>query len=96
MAKELEIQKALIIGTAHIKFETSEWLMALNNGYCHGLSVTNREEGFIIFIVKENIEQTNMPKELLDCLLFALKNECTILILDRDADEVNELETFEW
>jgi len=95
--QKLEIQNTLVISTAHIKFETSKRLETLDKSSYKGLSVVSRDVGFVIFIYESEFKNnTEMSKDICNCVELALNNGCTILILDRDADTVDSLETFEW
>lgn len=96
----LEITKMLTISTAHINYDTATILdAAATHEQIEAIIVyTKGEYGWIIYIDPEALETTrkNIPVDLLVCIDFALANDCTVLCLDADANEVAELPLYEW
>ena len=99
-----ELEKVLTISTAHITEATSELLDA--NEARDTVSYTKDEYGWLVY-VPEAMAPTpgnnegedpseNRPMDLHACMLFACKLGCTWLMLDRDAEQIDELTTYEW
>jgi len=84
-----EIHKILVLSTAHITEETSEWL--IEEGY------TNDEYGFWLYCKSDSmLKSPEVPSELKKVLIFAASKDCAYVKLDRDGDTVSGLNTFDW
>lgn len=94
---KLPIYKYLDISTVHISEKTNEYLINnLHNGF-FPLYVFHTGNGFIIN-VPYNLDELEreLPGDLISCLGLAQKHNCRWLMLDCDAEVVNELEQFDW
>lgn len=87
------IEKALVLSTAHITLAINN---ALEAGIVLPFRVQNHEYGFIFFLTEESLHEDNPLPELIPIISYAIKNGCTMINLDRDADIVEELPTYEW
>ena len=102
MANEFDIAKLITLSTAHITDKTSvlldkEWkennfqiAVYDKNGY-----------GFFIYISEGTKEKafddsSDLPKDLKDCIKFAVEKECEWLCLDCDAEPIDELPKYDW
>ena len=90
----LDIAKVLTISTSHIKKETAALLD--DKSWDGGISVFEKGEfGWWIYI-PSYYSGENIPQDLNDCILLARKHGCEWLCLDRDAEELDFLKTYEW
>lgn len=92
----MEISKMLTVSSAHITESTSK---LLDNEEQSSLSVYKKEiYGWFIYLNIEDIEQQkgSMPEELYNLIALAVKHECSIVCIDHDGTEIEELPTFEW
>lgn len=94
---KLPIYKYLDISTAHITRETDEYLKWEMESEYGNLIVNKKECGYFI-CVPYNIDDIEMhiPTDLVKCLGLAKKHGCNWLVLDCDAEIIDELETYEW
>lgn len=94
---KLPIYKYLDISTAHIKEETDTYLQKQVRNDNSPLIVYEKECGYFIH-VSYNLDEIEMhiPSDLASCLGFARKHNCYWIVLDRDAEVIDELETYEW
>ena len=86
----LEINKELVLSTAHISYFTS---LSLAEGH----ATDNDSEvpyGWRIWVDAE-VDPVH-HEELVDLLALAKLNECKWLVLDQDAEIVPELKQYEW
>lgn len=91
---DLEIQRTLVISTAHLtdedreRFETDDVIGV----------VRAFEYGWTVHVPDEDAEQDDesMSAEFAACLKLARDNKCVWLTFDRDGEAVAGLPTFEW
>lgn len=94
----LPIEKMLTISTSHVRSRTSQ---GLDRGHYDLIVYSHADNGWLIFAgTKESgfawDNAAELPDELRDSLKFAAESGCEWLLLDRDATEVVDLETFKW
>ena len=95
----MTIERVLSISTAHISAETDE---KLRNGDMDeaGMSVYEKGEfGWFIFVdhvVECFWYKDEIPEDLMRCIRLAQANHCEWLCLDRDAETVDNLPTYDW
>ena len=98
--KKLPVYKYLDISTAHITEETEVFLWRQVQDEDGDLIVYKKECGYFIHVPCDPDELNEMeviiPHDLMACLRLAMENNCYWLVLDADAEVINELETFEW
>lgn len=95
----MAIEKTLALSTGHMKLNTNDNLSDLTVDEDQAFRYTGHEYGFIIFVPnhweKDYLEAEGM-EELLPILQYALNEGCTLINFDRDMDEMEEFETFDW
>jgi hypothetical protein len=93
--KHLEIQKYLVVSTAHITEEENEYL---RDEVYSQLSVYTTDYGHSIFVPHENLKKFEgiVGKNVLSLLKIAYKNGCCYLKLDRDGFVYDDLPKFDW
>jgi hypothetical protein len=100
------IEKVLVLSTAHITKNTDEWLTSTaTNKEGHDtllpmrhIKIFNHHYGYIMFITDtppETQDWQEMP-EMMMIIKYAQQKGCTMINLDRDAAIVPNLITFEW
>ena len=95
----MTIERVLTVSTAHISAETDEKLC---NGDMDeaGMSVYEKGEfGWFLFVdpvVECFWYKEKIPEDLMSCIRLAQANHCEWLCLDRDAEILSELPTYEW
>ena len=95
--RRLPIYKYLDISTAHITPETDEFLWKQLGDEYSELIVYRKIRGYFINVPDLfDLEEMAMPSDLRKCLEFAIKHNCFWLVLDGDAEVIDELETYEW
>lgn len=103
----MPVEKVLSLSTAHISSETNELLDQLgyvNDSEPNPLSFrfVPHHYGFIIFMRSELKEEEDRKRieddapELLPIMDYAIKNNCSMIDIDRDADIMLEFKTFDW
>lgn len=95
--KNLEVEKMLVLSTAHIKKETSDILetAAVDLDVLCSLGVYLKEGlGYYIYFNPEFLD--GIPDDLRDCIDFTIENGCTILCLERDGQIVDDLPEYDW
>lgn len=101
-AGKVIITKTLELSTAHISQETNSLLLESQTTDCHfPLIVYNKPDyGYWIVVPSEASDweyaQDHIPKELMGILQYAKERDCSWVMLDRDAYEIEELPTYEW
>lgn len=86
------IGKFLEISTAHISESTAKILKK----YCPPF-IRRYEHGFFITIPSEDlIDNVALPDELINIIKYAWKNDIQMIILDSDAEIVDDLLAYEW
>lgn len=92
----LEIRKVLVCSTAHVTEATSKWL---DSDDCQ-IACYKYEYGWFLPILVGLDPWADMPGKIPDELrglyATAIKNECSMVQLDCDADEIDGLPTWEW
>ena len=95
--RKLPIYKYLDISTAHIKEETDVYLRRQVENDNSPLIVYEKECGYFVCVPYNlDIIEMHIPNDLASCLGFAQKHNCQWLVLDCDAEIIDELETYEW
>lgn len=99
----MEIKKMLTISTAHITDETADLLDA---NQLNVVMYNKGEFGWFIHLDEDNLSNyydSNdkasyfyIPEELLKLMKFAQDLGCKWLCLDRDGEELEYFETFDW
>ena len=96
----MEVDKMITISLAHITSETYEWLTEEVEEEDIQIPVVvyaKSEYGFFIYIPEDiRTEHDNIPADLLDCVLFADRNDCRWLCLDRDGEISDGLVAYNW
>ncbi|PCJ39024.1 MAG: hypothetical protein COA71_14650 [SAR86 cluster bacterium] len=93
----LEINKELVLSTAHISHETS--LLLANEDWLDNLviSIYAFEYGWRIYApYQHNTLRNELPNELNKLLELAMEHDCKWLVLDQDGAIHNEFPTFDW
>lgn len=95
----MEISKMITISTAHIRKETADDLGSTMNtryvGWMQWFSYYDKAD-YGWFIPTDYVEFEMLPKDLADCIRFALRHGCDWLCLDCDGEIVDSLPTYEW
>lgn len=90
------IGKYLDICTSHLTKETVDNLFI---GNIIGVVVHDYEEGMFVVVPDSFDYKTNSdewPKDLCRLFEYAQHNEISVIWLDRDAEEIDELPTYDW
>ena len=92
-----EIYNIIHMSTSHIKKETFDYL---NDCQTYPISYGSSENGWgcVVLITESDLdpeEYEDMP-DLLDCMMFAFKNDCLYIRFDSDAPVYDELPVYEW
>ena len=89
------IGKYLDICTSHLTMDTVNKLCENKIPYTTAYPY---EEGLFLIVPSSTYEPNNIkrPNDLNILLNYAKQHDCSIVRLDRDADEINELTTYEW
>lgn len=102
----VEIQRTLVVSTGHVqlsdmqKLTNLEELKNLSQKATPELMVHNYDEGAFIMLI--NIEENmceiinNFSKDMVNLILLAQKNGCSILQLDRDGPTYKQLPSYSW
>ena len=97
LKKKLPIYKYLDISTAHITEKTDEFLRKQSEDEYGELIVYKKEHGYFICVPYDLDEiEMHIPSDLVKCLVLAEKHRCNWLVLDGDAEVIDELETYDW
>ena len=96
--KKLPIYKYLDLSIAHITKETDDYLrIQAEQDEAYKAIVYTKDCGYFVCVPElDEIDEYDMPDDLKACLKFAAEHDCYWLVLDADADTINELETYEW
>lgn len=92
----MEISKMLTISTAHITKETADLLNVEMKEDNMWLCVYNKENYGWFIHVPDDLEDLNVPDELMKCLLFAKDIGCDWLCLDCDGEVLPYLHQYNW
>lgn len=88
----VEVQKMLVLSTAHISRETALYL----DNY-QSIGYSKDEYGWFIPITDVDTQYRNgWPDDLWAIRKFAIAHGCSWIMLDRDADTIDGLETWDW
>jgi len=93
------IQKILVISTAHIKEETSDWLKEeIEDGQTGLVAYEKSDYGYLILIQDDIAENgvSGVPEDLLRLYRFAHSVGVEWIMLDCDAPEICEVPVYEW
>jgi hypothetical protein len=91
----IEVEKSLTLSTAHINPETDHILKHRRVPF----DVYSHEYGYYIPVrsrFKEDMESFESVPVLRPLIEYAIKHECTMINLDRDAGTTSDLPTFDW
>ena len=86
------IGKYLDICTSHLTLDTVDNLTA---GIYTYIPVYDYEEGMFI-IVPDKFEEEHHPDDLEILFKYARENDISVIRLDRDGEEIDELPTYDW
>lgn len=91
---QVEIQKVLVLSTAHVSYETSRKLDAGEVS----LPVARWEYGWFVWVDEAAGDDSlqNVPADLEATLAFAKHLGCEWVRFDADGHEIEELPRFEW
>lgn len=95
----MEIEKHLVLSTAHIRFKTSQLLerWASDPAELQPLIVARTWYGWFVSTVEvEGEEAALIPEELAALQLYGREQDCRFLLLDCDGDEIEGLAIFPW
>jgi hypothetical protein len=102
----LEIDKMMTLSMSHITEKTAKEIkdtfgegITLDRLPMMTLPMFEKDTyGYFIYIgcYEENSEYYNVPKDLEQCIRFALEYDCAWLCLDCDGIEISELPAYEW
>ena len=95
-----QIDKVLTISSLHITLDTSGKL-DVEPAFCPiDLSIfPKRYWGWWILVepcIVEDSDIRTIPEDLMDCIRYAWKHDCTWLCLDYDGEIIPELKTYDW
>lgn len=99
--EELEVEKMLVLSTAHILPETREMLDETEE---FPVVLIPREYGWLLNVPQADIEteddlkkslEDEIPADLLACITFAWKIGCEWLLLDSDGPVIAALTSYE-
>lgn len=92
----MTVRKYLDVCTSHISETTADELgkVTLTSNLYHGLVVYPFEYGWFVHV--EGVNASAMPGDLLSIVFKAQQNECTFIKLDRDGDDHDDLQTYDW
>lgn len=100
---ENNIEKSLVLSTAHLKEETMESISTYKD---FPLRVQEHDHGLIVFLnlaksdyeyeLEDNWYLTNDMEEFLHIVRVARQYECSTINFDSAASESSQFETFEW
>lgn len=86
------IEKALTLSTAHITEETARWLDTNPDRF---VIYPKKNYGWFISVGElEDFE--GIPSDLVFLIGYAMGSDCCWIQLDRDAETIMELPTFDW
>jgi len=92
-----QIEKMLVISTAHVTKETATALDRRGATMGGLLSYPHGEYGWMFYIAYvEKVDEDIVPDELMAAARYAQGLGCTWLLLDRDAGAIADLPTWEW
>ena len=102
----LEINRMLVLSTAHVSQETADKLPRghadmVDDDFGGSSDVPSwgpafaRAEGWL-FYVGDAKTYEDAPSDLKECVAFANSCNCVWLMFDRDGNEVPQLPTYEW
>lgn len=90
-----ETDSMLTLSTAHITSQTAEFidkgLIKESNIHCY----PKNEYGWFLNINSVTIAQ-NLPEDLKNVINYAVNHGYSFICFDRDAEEIDDLETYEW
>ena len=103
----MKITKMLTISTAHVKKETAKFIddVCKNNALSNLIvydktahyGVLSEEYGWFIYC-NVDLEDLNVPEDLLKVMCFTRDNDCDWLCIDRDGKVISSkyLDVYEW
>ncbi|MED3554117.1 hypothetical protein [Cytobacillus praedii] len=101
MAENSVVTKMLEISNAHISEETSNWLdNEINNENSVLVVYQKLQYGWFISLPEDlvdgEVDYITVPEDLIRIIEFAKSENCTWVMLDRDAMTILELPIFDW
>lgn len=92
----MEIEKMMTLSTIHITESTSKYLDREDRAEL--VVYPKSEYGWFIYLGLDSLkdELLLIPKDLVEIIQFAIKNDCMWLCLDCDGDEEESLPIYEW
>ncbi len=94
----LEIQKTLVLSTAHVTKEVNDYLQdTCGLPGAENLIMESFEYGWRIYTGSEASERVpTRHASLTSCIELARANDCRWLCLDQDGDTTDQLPTYSW
>lgn len=92
----LQIDRMLVLSTAHISSETNEQLQNNQEEQFPLVVYEKGDYGYLILVPEHDEDLHGVPDDLKRVLEFAALHECEWVMLDCDANVITELPTFEW
>lgn len=88
----MEIYKIMVMSTAHLTEQTFLFL----NGGDYSIAYVN-DEGFgtIVRFTDSDLEDEDLPEDLMRCLKFASENDCDYVRFDGDGTQY-DLPIYDW
>lgn len=95
---ELEIQRVLVLSTAHLRKETNDAMETDTDGPVALVSFDSLTHGYLVYCTDDPgiLEDPNFPDEIRQAIQFAQEHDCTHLRYDPDAATLDQLPTWEW
>lgn len=87
---------APLISTAHITEDTNNWADELSLLDRNNYMIIPMLYGFMVYVGEDESESKNFPEDLQAVLAWARTRGFQWVRLDRDADTVEELNTYDW
>ena len=93
----MEIRKTLVLSTAHITYETNRMLRETDAEEWPCVGGPYSAYGWFVYAHEENLGEgkDRIPDELFAVMQFARAKGCDNVLLDEDAETVDELPTWE-
>lgn len=95
----MEFGRYVVISTGHVSHATSLWLNARSSdtSLLPPLTIAATPHGW--FLSTRKVPRgalADLPAELIAIQQFGMRHGCAYVLLDSDADSVEELTTFNW
>ena len=89
------ISKMLDISKTHITAETSDWLDKEVDLAEEITAYAKEGYGWFIVITPDDLDNDNIPEDLMRCMKLAYKKKCHWLCIDQDGEVLDDLPVFE-